>query len=50
LYDIKNDADVINQTKRIWLTDEEYVDSHGIDKLKEKKIGCERSGSTEANL
>jgi hypothetical protein len=36
LYDTKNDSDVINQTKRIWLTDKEYVDLHGIDKLKEK--------------
>jgi hypothetical protein len=32
----KNNTDVINQSKRIWLTDKEYVDSHGIDKIKEK--------------
>jgi hypothetical protein len=36
MYDTKNDTDVINQTKRIWLTNKEYVDSLGIDKLKEK--------------
>jgi hypothetical protein len=29
---------VINQTKIIWLTDKEYVDSHGVDKLEEKKL------------
>jgi hypothetical protein len=34
----KNDPGVINQTKIIWLTDKEYVDSHGVDKLEEKKL------------
>jgi hypothetical protein len=33
----QNDTNVINQTKRIWLTDKEYVDSHGMDEHKKRK-------------